>query len=133
MTLLLLRGPQTPGELRSRAERLHPFASVTEVEETLTRLAGGFDPLVAELPRQPGQRETRWAHLVGDQAPEPEPAEAEARPQEAPPRRSAERSGAPEESAERLAHLEASVAELHDTVSDLARQLRELRSELGVE
>lgn len=65
MTLLLLRGPQTPGELRSRADRLHGFDSVDEVEATLEHLAAGPDPLVLELPRQPGQRETRWMHRVG--------------------------------------------------------------------
>jgi uncharacterized protein len=65
ITLLLLRGPQTPGELRTRSERLRAFASVGEVEETLQRLAGGPDPLVRELARVPGQRETRWAHVMG--------------------------------------------------------------------
>ena len=65
MTLLLLRGPQTPGELRTRSERLRAFASVAEVEETLQRLAGGSDPLVREQQRVPGQRETRWAHVMG--------------------------------------------------------------------
>ena len=65
MTLLLLRGPQTPGELRSRSDRLRAFATVGEVEETLQRLAGGPDPLVRELARVPGQRETRWAHIMG--------------------------------------------------------------------
>lgn len=65
ITLLLLRGPQTPGELRSRSDRLRAFASVAEVEETLQRLASGPDPLVRELARVPGQRETRWAHVMG--------------------------------------------------------------------
>jgi len=70
LTLLLLRGPQTPGELKSRSDRLHPFASLAEVDETLARLAADEDqePLVAELPRRPGQKETRWTHLVGDPA-----------------------------------------------------------------
>lgn len=65
MTLLLLRGPQTPGELRTRSDRLHTFGTVEEVERTLARLSEGLDALVAELPRRPGQRETRWRHLVG--------------------------------------------------------------------
>src|SRR6185503_20311370 len=64
MTLLLLRGPQTPGELRTRSERMHPFASVEEVEEALQRMAAMDEPLVMELPRRPGQKETRWTHLV---------------------------------------------------------------------
>jgi hypothetical protein len=69
ITLLLLRGPQTPGELRSRSERLRPFATVAEVEEALKRLADGPEPLVCELPRVPGQRESRWAHVMGTEPP----------------------------------------------------------------
>ena len=65
MTLLLLRGAQTPGELRSRSDRLHAFASTTDIEAALRRLASGPEPLVVELPRAPGQKETRWTHLVG--------------------------------------------------------------------
>jgi hypothetical protein len=67
---LLLRGPQTVGELRTRGARMHPFAAPEEVQVTLARLAarpGG--PLVVELPRQPGHKETRFAHLLGDQPP----------------------------------------------------------------
>ena len=60
--MLLLRGPQTSGELRSRGERLHPFASVAEVEATLAHLAERDAPLVVHLPRHPGQKERRWAH-----------------------------------------------------------------------
>src|SRR5436305_14095443 len=66
LTLLLLRGPQTAGEMKSRSERLHAFASIAEVEETLGRLARDEEPLVAELARRPGQKETRWTHLVGE-------------------------------------------------------------------
>ena len=69
MALLLLRGPQTVGELRSRSERLHNFGSISEVEQALARLAEPPEPLVAELPRAPGQKETRWAHLVGEEMP----------------------------------------------------------------
>jgi uncharacterized protein YceH (UPF0502 family) len=65
VTLLLLRGPQTPGELRSRAERLHDFASLEQVHATLHMLAVRDTPLAEELPRQPGQKETRWAHRLG--------------------------------------------------------------------
>jgi hypothetical protein len=75
MTLLLLRGPQTPGELRTRSERLHPFASLQEVEEALQRMAAIDEPLVRELPRRPGQKETRWIHLVGEIAAPAETAE----------------------------------------------------------
>lgn len=65
MALLLLRGPQTAAELRMRAERMHRFASLDETEATLARLAEGPDALTRELPRRPGQRETRWIHLAG--------------------------------------------------------------------
>lgn len=61
---LMLRGPQTPGELRSRAGRMHEFADMSEVEETLTQLANREDgPFVARLPREPGKRESRYMHL----------------------------------------------------------------------
>ncbi|MEO8586071.1 MAG: YceH family protein [Acidobacteriota bacterium] len=64
MTLLFLRGEQTPGELRGRSDRLHPFTTTGDVEAALEALASGPEPLVAELPRRPGQKETRWTHLV---------------------------------------------------------------------
>lgn len=65
LTLLLLRGPQTPGELRNRSERMHAFASIAELEDTLLGLASSPNPLVRELARAPGQKEARWTHLVG--------------------------------------------------------------------
>ncbi|MFA9430435.1 DUF480 domain-containing protein [Egicoccus sp. AB-alg2] len=65
--LLLLRGPQTPGELRSRAGRMHTFASIEAVEQILERLATHrFGAMVEQRPREPGRRETRWAHRLGD-------------------------------------------------------------------
>src|SRR4051794_24596722 len=66
LTVLLLRGPQAPGELRTRTERLHEFADRGAVEQLLARLAARPEPLVRELPRQPGQHDSRWAHLLGD-------------------------------------------------------------------
>jgi uncharacterized protein len=66
---LLLRGPQTPGELRSRASRLASFSDVSEVEAVLRALeARESGPLVARLPREPGRRESRYLHLFGDEA-----------------------------------------------------------------
>lgn len=63
--VLLLRGPQTPGELRGNAARLHEFAGLDEVEQTLTGLISREpDPLVARLPRQAGQKEVRFGHLL---------------------------------------------------------------------
>ncbi|WP_058913955.1 YceH family protein [Entomohabitans teleogrylli] len=64
VTSLLLRGPQTPGELRTRAARMHEFADMAEVESTLERLASREDgPFVVRLPREPGKRESRYMHL----------------------------------------------------------------------
>ena len=65
LTLLLLRGPQTPGELRSRSDRLHEFDSLEQVTASLHMLSVRDEPLVLELARQPGQKEARWIHLLG--------------------------------------------------------------------
>jgi uncharacterized protein len=71
LCLLFLRGPQTPGELRSRSDRMYSFDGLEAVESTLVRLmaagdeAGAMRPLVVLLPRQPGSREARYAHLLG--------------------------------------------------------------------
>jgi uncharacterized protein YceH (UPF0502 family) len=66
VTLLLLRGPQAPGELRTRSERLHGFPDREAVETCLRGLAGRPEPLVRELPRQRGQHDARWVHLLGE-------------------------------------------------------------------
>jgi uncharacterized protein len=119
MTLLLLRGPQTPGELRTRSERMHPFASLEEVEEALRRMAGIDEPLVMELPRRPGQKETRWTHLVGEGVLEPEPEEPMASMEmgdpAAPPRPS----------------LASRVEQLEEVVARLTEELEELKKQLG--
>jgi uncharacterized protein YceH (UPF0502 family) len=93
ITVLLLRGPQTAAELRTRAERLHAFAGTHEVEHVLAQLAGRDAPLVTLLPRQPGRKEPRWAHLLGAAAavaptpvPEPEDPSAVGEPYVAAPR-----------------------------------------------
>jgi uncharacterized protein YceH (UPF0502 family)/protein-L-isoaspartate O-methyltransferase len=70
VTVLLLRGAQTPGELKARTERLHAFADREAVEGCLRGLAARAVPVVRELERRPGQQDRRWAHLFG---PEPEP------------------------------------------------------------
>jgi uncharacterized protein YceH (UPF0502 family) len=66
---LLLRGPQTPGELRNRASRMHPFEELESVHSALQKLAKREPPLVAVLPRQPGTKEARYAHLLGGEPP----------------------------------------------------------------
>ena len=71
LTVLLLRGPQPAGALKTRTERLHRFADRAEVEACLARMAGGETAMVRELPRQPGQQDSRWIHLLGPvEAPE---------------------------------------------------------------
>lgn len=70
MTVLLLRGPQAPGELRTRTERLHPFTDRAEVEAVLRRMASLPQPLVRELERRPGHQDRRWAHLLGPLPPD---------------------------------------------------------------
>jgi len=69
LAVLMLRGPQTVAELRTRTERLHPFESAPAVEETLRSLAAR--ELAAELGRRPGEREVRWTHVLGEGAEEP--------------------------------------------------------------
>lgn len=69
MAVLMLRGPQTPGEIKQRTERLHAFGSLTDVDETLDSLVEFEPPLVTALERQPGRREIRYQQLLGEQAP----------------------------------------------------------------
>jgi uncharacterized protein YceH (UPF0502 family) len=64
MCVLMLRGPQTVGEIRTRSNRLYDFSSLEEVEMTLSGLSSGDSPLVLRLPRQTGQKEVRYAHLL---------------------------------------------------------------------
>jgi uncharacterized protein YceH (UPF0502 family) len=75
LTVLMLRGAQTVGELKSRTERLHRFGSLPEVDETLHGLA--TRELVARLERRPGQKEERWEHRLGDTAEAAAPAPAQ--------------------------------------------------------
>lgn len=65
---LLLRGPQTPGELRTRAERMHPFDDLSEAQSALQRLMNREPPLVKVLARQPGTKESRYTHLLSGDA-----------------------------------------------------------------
>ena len=81
LAVLMLRGPQTVGELKSRTDRLHHFDSVDDVATTLDDLAGRAEPLVHRLAREPGQKDHRWEHLLG---PAGEPTAAEDEPAEQP-------------------------------------------------
>jgi uncharacterized protein YceH (UPF0502 family) len=106
LTVLMLRGPQTAGELRLNCERLHRFADISSVEAFLEELAGREEgALVVELPRLPGSRENRWAHLLSGQ---PAVEAAGGRP--------AAGSQELEELRARVAALEAEVAELRALV-----------------
>ncbi len=71
LAVLLLRGPQTVGELRARTERMADFGSIADVERDLDRMAEGDEPLVARLSRRPGQKEERWAENLSTAASEP--------------------------------------------------------------
>lgn len=71
MCELMNRGPQTPGELNNRASRMFKFESLAQVNETIQKLSDGDDPLVTKLPRQPGTKESRYAHLLSGNPEEP--------------------------------------------------------------
>ena len=107
MAVLLLRGPQTAGEIRARTERMVAFPSTVEVECCLQRLAGD-DALAVHLERQPGQKEARWTHLAGG------PPDVAAAPFVADPGQPA-RSGL----ADRVAELEDRVSRLEQVLADL--------------
>jgi uncharacterized protein len=125
LCLLMLRGPQTPGELRSRADRLYTFDDLAAVQSTLERLAARTPgesasetgPLTTLLPRQPGSREARYAHLLGG-----------------PPDLSAHHPGPPERAeagaaqTDRLARLEAEVAALSAALEVLQARVDRLES-----
>ena len=123
LALLMLRGPQTAGELRLNCERLHKFADISSVESFLVELAeraaGG---LVVELPRQPGARENRWMHLLSGA-----PASEERVPVGA---ASAASSG--DVTVGEIAALKANVARLETEVSELRAIVGKLCAELGV-
>jgi uncharacterized protein YceH (UPF0502 family) len=108
LALLFLRGAQTPGELRSRSDRMHEFAGIDDVEATLQRLA----PMVREIPRRPGQKEARWMHtLSGASAPAPAAEEIAAESAREP--------------------MSARVQRLEEQVAALAEELRALKAKLG--
>lgn len=118
LCVLALRGPQTIGELRTRTERMYPFAALDEVGATLRGLAGRDEPLVVDIGRRPGEREGRWAHLLsGEPAVDTAPATATAA---AP--ASAAYAVSPEPAhdglAERVEALEAQVARLYELLGE---------------
>ena len=116
LAVLMLRGPQTASELRARTERLHPFEDQAEVDDALRRMAARSEPLVALLERRPGQKESRWAQLLGGELPGGE----RAAPVDAP--------GPPR--ADRLAALEETVEALRDEVARLRAEHEALAAQL---
>ncbi len=117
LCVLLLRGAQTPGELRGRTERLHRFDEITDVLAGLQKLMEREPPLVAVLPRLPGTKESRYAHLLSGAV------EAAAEADAAPARREAAQDSGHEE---RMAELEATVAELRQEVAALRQKIDSL-------
>jgi uncharacterized protein YceH (UPF0502 family) len=109
--VLLLRGPQTPGELRGRCERMHRFEELSDVQSTLQRLMQREPHLVKVLPRQPGTKEARYAHLLSG-----EPAEESGNSEVA------ESSG----TGSSLAQMEAEIAALREEVAELRAQVEKV-------
>ena len=116
LCVLMLRGPQTPGELRGRTERMHRFEDLGEIQTTLQWLMKREPPLVTALPRQSGTKELRYAHLL---AGEIEGWDAEAEPE----------TTSASSSADRIARLEDIVSILQKEVDDLKENLAEIRKQ----
>jgi uncharacterized protein YceH (UPF0502 family) len=120
LCVLMLRGPQTAGEIRSRSGYLHNFGSLDEVETILEGLvARETDPIVARLPRQPGTKEPRYAHLLSG---EPPAVLIEA---------ASDATAARAPSGERIAQLEAEVRALREELTALREQFMAFREQFG--
>jgi len=115
---LLLRGAQTPGELRSRAERMHHFDDLSEVQSALQRLMNREPPLVKVLPRQPGTKESRYIHLLSGEVELPTASRVDVHP-----------AVASRPTDDRNHRLEAEVTELRREVADLKQQFAVFRKQ----
>jgi uncharacterized protein YceH (UPF0502 family) len=121
LCVLLLRGPQTPGELRGRTERMHRFEDLTEVQSSLQRLMQRDPALARVLPRQPGTKESRYKHLLSSDVEEVSTADTSvARPA------SVSRDAA---DGDRMAQLEDEVASIQKELADLKQQLAVFRKQ----
>jgi uncharacterized protein YceH (UPF0502 family) len=118
LCVLLLRGPQTPGELRTRAERMHPFDDLSAVQSSLQHLMKREPPLVKILPRQSGTKEARYAHLFS----------GEVEVFDAKPEVEATATGIRADG-ERVARLEQEVATLQKEIADLKHQFAVFRKQ----
>jgi uncharacterized protein YceH (UPF0502 family) len=119
--LLLLRGPQTPGELRGRTERLHSFDEISDVLAGLQKLMEREPPLVSILPRHPGMKEARYAHLLSGPVESLPDALAAAGAGLA-----GDAAGRASGHEERIARLESTVAELHSELAELRKKIEDL-------
>ncbi len=117
---LLLRGPQTPGELRGRASRMHPFEEIGQVQSTLQRLIEREPPIVKVLPRQPGTKESRYAHLLSGDAAAAETQVHTVEPVTTEPRASG---------ADRISRLETEVAALRQELAEVKAQVDAFRKQ----
>lgn len=118
LCVLLLRGPQTPGELRGRTERMYRFDDLAAVESALSRLTEREPPLVKKLARQPGTKESRYAHLLAGDV------EEWSAPEEAQPT-----SVTAAQDEQRMARLEAEVESLRKEIGNLREQLQDFRKQ----
>ena len=123
LCVLLLRGPQTPGELRTRTERMYHFEALDDVVSTLERLAQRDPPLARILPRQPGTKESRYTHLFSGEPPEQPSVER------APTPASAYSASNASVSNDRLSQLEAEVSRLRAELSEVQQQLASFRKQ----
>jgi hypothetical protein len=126
LCVLLLRGPQTPGELRGRTERMYKFDDLGAVESALHRLMEREPPLVKKLPRQPGTKESRYAHLLAGEVKE---CSARAEPRTAWYGAEPQPVAAGIQDEQRIARLETEVQSLRQEVADLRQQLEEFRKQ----
>jgi len=130
--VLLLRGPQTPGELRSRTDRMYQFEALDDVISTLDRLAHREPPLAAILPRQPGTKESRYMHLFSGDAPEPNADGAASVARALPSTGSGQAlpaTAGANSTADRLATLEEEVSRLRHELSEVQQQLAAFRKQ----
>jgi len=118
LCLLLLRGPQTPGELRSRSERMHSFDDLSAVQSSLQHLMKREPPLVKPLSRQPGTKETRYAHLLSGDVVQAEP---EPKVEEAALERFVD--------GDRVRQLQEEITGLKNEIADLKQQFTQFRKQ----
>ena len=128
LTLLLLRGPQTPAELKSRSERMCAFESTEDVNATLAEMAQGPEALVQEMARVPGKRGRRWRHLLDS----PEAVETPIRVAQTASTESIPEPAHGPSAIDRLESLEEAVAKLSAEVQGLSEALAGLQADLGV-